>query len=101
MLASDRGFNTKGNDRFLAEENIFNATCPKNPAELKIKMNDDRFRNAQRRRAQTESRIGILKNKFIGLMLFRKAVQTAFHEEYRKIESYRKILDEITLLLDE
>ena len=61
LLASDRGFNTKSNDRYLAEEDIFNATCPKNPQELTIKIDDERFRMAQRRRAQTESRIGILK----------------------------------------
>ena len=30
LVASDRGFNTKRNDRYLAEENIINATCPKN-----------------------------------------------------------------------
>ena len=75
LLASDRGFNTKSNDRYLAEENIFNATCPKNPQELTIKIDDERFRMAQRRRAQTESRIGILKNKFIGLKLLRKGYE--------------------------
>ena len=38
-------------------------------------MKDEEFRNAQRRRAQTESRIGILKNKFIGLKLYRKGYE--------------------------
>lgn len=72
LIASDRGFNTKRNDRYLSKEKIFNATCPKNPDELTIKIDDERFRDAQKRRAQTESRIGILKHKFIGLKLFRK-----------------------------
>ncbi len=34
-------------------------------------------------------------------MTFSQAVQKAFNEEYRKIESYSKILEEITMLLDE
>lgn len=71
-IATDRGFNSKVNDRYLNKENIFNATCSRDPHELSIKMNDERFRKAQQRRAQTEGRIGILKNKFIGSKLLRK-----------------------------
>lgn len=36
-----------------------------------------------------------------GAMTFSQAVQTAFNQEYRKIESYSKVLEEITMLLDE
>ena len=36
-----------------------------------------------------------------GAMTFSQAVQTAFNQEYTKIESYSKILEEITMLLDE
>jgi hypothetical protein len=72
LYSTDRGFNSKQNDRFLDKEQVFNATCPRNPAELTIKMKDQKFRNAQTRRAQTEGRIGIFKNKFIGKKLFRK-----------------------------
>jgi hypothetical protein len=75
LLAGDRAFNTKRNDRYLEEENIFNATCPKNPEELAIKIDDERFREAQKRRAQTEGRIGIFKNKFIGVKLQRKGYE--------------------------
>lgn len=75
LVAGDRAFNTKRNDRYLAEENIFNATCPKNPEELSIKIDDERFRYAQKRRAQTEGRIGIFKNKFIGAKLQRKGYE--------------------------
>jgi hypothetical protein len=73
--SSDRGFNSKANDRYLNKEEIFNATCPRNPRELVIKMDDERFRKAQQRRAQTEGRIGILKNKFIGSKLSRKGYE--------------------------
>ncbi len=35
-------------------------------------MTDEKFRAAQKRRAQTEGRIGIFKNKFIGNKILRK-----------------------------
>jgi len=74
-FASDRGFNCSKNDRFLEKEKIFNATCPRNPQELTIKMKDEKFREAQKRRAQTEGRIGIFKNKFIGEKIRRKGFE--------------------------
>lgn len=70
--ATDRGFNSKRNDQFLESEHVFNATCPRNSVELSIKMKDDKFLNAQKRRAQTEGRIGIFKTKFIGEKISRK-----------------------------
>jgi len=70
--ATDRGFNSKRNSGFLDKEHIFNATCPRDPQELTIKMKDDQFLSAQKRRAQTEGRIGIFKNKFIGRKIPRK-----------------------------
>ena len=70
--ATDRGFNSKRNSSFLDKEHIFNATCPRDPQELIIKMKDDQFIDAQKRRAQTEGRIGIFKNKFIGKKILRK-----------------------------
>ena len=73
-IATDRGFNSKTNDKFLDKENIFNATCPRDPKTLKIKMADEKFREAQKRRAQTEARIGIFKNKFIGNKILRKGI---------------------------
>ncbi len=71
-MATDRGFNSKTNDRFLKQQKVFNATCPRNLEELNVKMADNRFREAQKRRAQTEARIGIFKNKFIGAKILRK-----------------------------
>lgn len=71
-IATDRGFESKGNDKILQNENVFNATCPRNINTLKIKMKDDKFRKMQTRRAQTEARIGIYKGKFIGPKILRK-----------------------------
>ena len=73
--ASDRGFNSLKNDKFLESEQLFNATCPRIPEDLTIKMKDDKFREAQKRRAQTEGRIGIFKNKFIGEKILRKGFE--------------------------
>lgn len=72
LYATDRGFASKRNSRYLDNENIFNATCPRDPQELTIKMKDEQFLSAQKRRAQTEGRIGIFKNKFIGRKIPRK-----------------------------
>jgi hypothetical protein len=62
----DRGFNDKNNDIFLEENNIYNATCPRNPEQLKEKLKDPIFLSLQTRRSQTEARIGIFKNVFLG-----------------------------------
>jgi hypothetical protein len=63
---TDRGFNNKSNDDFLKTNNIYNATCPKNPKQLQEKLSDPIFLSLQTRRSQTEARIGIFKNVFLG-----------------------------------
>lgn len=63
---TDRGFNNKSNDDFLETKNIYNATCPKNPEQLQEKLKDPVFLRLQSRRSQTEARIGIFKNVFLG-----------------------------------
>ena len=65
-VASDRGFASAAKHRALAESETFDALCPRQPAELSQKMKDVKFAQLQRRRAQTEARIGILKHGFLG-----------------------------------
>lgn len=65
-VATDRGFTSAANSRKLAESDTIDATCPRRPAELSRKMKDRKFAKLQRRRAQTEARIGILKHGFLG-----------------------------------
>ena len=72
---ADRGFDSKGNRRWLEEQGIQNALCPRAPQELKERMGDSTFRNIQKRRAQTEARIGILKNDFLGRPLRSKGFE--------------------------
>jgi len=62
----DRGFDTKANAAHLASENIFNGICPKSPAALAESAKEPRFMELQRRRGQTEARIGIFKNAYLG-----------------------------------
>jgi hypothetical protein len=63
---ADRAFDTKNNNMFYQENNIYNAICPKNPRQLQDKLSEPIFISLQTRRSQTEGRIGIFKNIFLG-----------------------------------
>ena len=63
---TDRGFASAANSRALKEGNTFDGLCPRKPAELSRRMQEEKFAQLQRRRAQTEARIGILKHGFLG-----------------------------------
>ena len=59
-------FASAANSKGLADSDTFDGLCPRKPAELKNKMKGKKFARLQRRRAQTEGRIGILKHGFLG-----------------------------------
>jgi len=63
-MAGDRGFDSQTNQWGLAEEGIYNGVCPRDPKKLRQRMGSWKFKGLQRRRSQTEGRIGILKNAF-------------------------------------
>ena len=65
-LATDRGFDDPDNRAFLLKEKVYNANCPKSPRLLQERMTEERFVGYQKRRGQTEARIGIFKNGFLG-----------------------------------
>jgi IS5 family transposase len=65
-LAGDRGFDSELNRFGLDEEQIFNAICPRSPGQLRQRNRSWKFKRMQKRRAQTEGRIGIVKNVFLG-----------------------------------
>ena len=65
-VVADRGFATTDNSRTLKEGGTFDGLCPRKPAELRQRMKGKKFARLQRRRAQTEARIGILKHGFLG-----------------------------------
>lgn len=63
---ADRGFWTKYNTEFLDTQGITNGICPKDPQIMADRQSDTQFAALQKRRAQTEGRIAILKNVFTG-----------------------------------
>jgi hypothetical protein len=58
--STDRGFSTKRLREILATANIYDATCPRAPQQ---RMKEPKFVELQRRRASTEGRIAILKQR--------------------------------------
>jgi hypothetical protein len=65
-VAADRGFDSQTNQIGLETEGIFNGVCPRSPRQLKQRSRSWKFKRLQRRRAQTEGRVGIVKNVFLG-----------------------------------
>jgi transposase-like protein DUF772 len=65
-LVADRGFDSQTNVEWLEERGTFAGLCPRNPRALREAMKEERFAQAQRRRAQTEGRVAIFKNEFLG-----------------------------------
>lgn len=65
-MAGDRGFDSKRNQGHLEKRGVFNAICPRSVVALRERMKEERFVRLQRRRAQTEPRIAIFKNGFLG-----------------------------------
>ena len=75
LLAGDRGFDSKANQTYMENNDIFNAVCPRNPAQLRQRLEDETFRDAQRRRSQTEARISILSHCFCGSPMKQKGFE--------------------------
>jgi hypothetical protein len=65
-LGTDRGFSSTANETLLKGKGIYDGICPKQPARMKERMREEQFAALQRRRSQTEGRIAIFKNGFLG-----------------------------------
>lgn len=65
-VATDRGFHSQKNEVFLETHKIYDAMCPRSPKQLQERLQEPKFRSLQARRAQTEARIAIFKNAFLG-----------------------------------
>ncbi len=65
-LGADRGFDSEANQEALEDEDIYNGVCPRSPRQLKERGRSWKFKKLQRRRSQTEGRVAILKNVFVG-----------------------------------
>ncbi len=65
-VTGDRGFDSADNRGYLGSRVIENNICPKSVEALREKLRDASFCEKQKRRGQTEGRIGIVKNVFLG-----------------------------------
>jgi len=65
-VVGDRGFDSAANREQVEQAGIFNAICPRSVTGLRERMQEERFAVLQGRRGQTEGRIGIFKNGFLG-----------------------------------
>ncbi len=70
---TDRGFMSKPNVKWLKQENVKNGICAKDPAELRENMKDTWYAGAQKRRGNTEARIGVFKNVFLRKVMREKS----------------------------
>jgi len=65
-VVTDRGFDGTSARTDLATAGLRNGMCPRSPRQLVERLADPTFRAQQRRRAQTEARIAIVKQTFLG-----------------------------------
>ncbi len=75
LIAGDRGFDSKANQKYFEEQGIFNAVAPRNPKQLQQRLEEERFRQGQNRRSQTEARISILSHCFCGNPMRQKSFE--------------------------
>jgi len=66
QVTTDRGFYSKKNQKYLEQEGIAENMCPRSVVQLMERITETEFCRHQKRRGQTEGRIGILKNCFLG-----------------------------------
>jgi hypothetical protein len=67
QIWGDRGLFSQANEKQLSELNIKSGLCPRDPAELQKRLQDEApFRAGLRRRGGTEARIAIFKQHFAG-----------------------------------
>ena len=74
-LGADRGFHSEANQKALAKDGIYDGVCPRSPHELKERSHSWKFKQLLRRRAQTEARVAIVKNVFLGRPLRSKGFE--------------------------
>jgi hypothetical protein len=71
----DRGLWSEDNETWLEGAGVYSALCPRRVDTLRERMKEKRFAELQTRRGQTEGRIGIMKNDFLGRPLRSKGFE--------------------------
>jgi hypothetical protein len=75
QLVGDRGFYSASSEKKINEADLVSNMCPLNPKELAARLGEESFAGLMKRRAQSEARIGIVKNKFLGGKLTSKGYE--------------------------
>ncbi|MCG2680590.1 MAG: hypothetical protein L6455_11615 [Kiritimatiellae bacterium] len=65
-VGADRGFDNRDVRGYLEQREIYNGVAARSIKRLKAQCQDEGFETLQGRRSQTEGRIGILQNEFLG-----------------------------------
>lgn len=66
QVGGDRGFDSQENQAHLQQKKVYNGVCPRSPKALRERNKSSKFKKLQKRRAQTEARIAIFKNNWLG-----------------------------------
>jgi hypothetical protein len=72
---TDRGFDSAANRAELETSEIYNGVCPRSVPSLNERLEDPTFRLLQKRRANTEGRIGLFKSAYLGRPLRAKGYE--------------------------
>lgn len=72
QVVADRGFDSKATRQWLAERHVINGIAPRDPYLLRMRLHEPGFSELQQRRGQTEARIAIFKNAFLGSPILAK-----------------------------
>jgi Transposase DDE domain len=76
-VTADRGFESKRNRDLLEKLGLYNALCPRDAKKLGRRVaEEETFVACQKRRAQTEARIAILKRVYIGARCLAKGFES-------------------------
>lgn len=74
-LWADRGMFSAANEAMLATHGIQSGLCPRNPDELKQRMEQPGVRAGMKRRGSTEARVAILKNVILSSPVREKSLE--------------------------
>ena len=92
-VVGDRGFDSKATREWLAARKVVNAIAPKDPGLLRMRLHEATFRQLQQRRGQTEARIAIFKNAFLGAPLLAKG-----HQNQARLVAWNVLTHDLWLL---
>lgn len=92
-VVGDRNFDSKKTRDLLAGREIINAIAPRDAGLLRARLRQPQFQQLQQRRGQTEARIAIFKNAFLGAPLLAKG-----HENQARLVAWNVLTHNLWLL---